>query len=134
MNVFERDFFTDPEIIQDPIPYYRALHERGPVVREPHKGVFMLSRIDEILEIYYQLDITLVVTLATCDGDPLVAGRLGALRGDEIGGRPCAPVVQRGSPERCPPAAAAPDRSAPVRDQRSGLSPSRARAISWAHG
>ena len=43
MNVLERDFFTDPEILQDPLPYYRALHERGPVVREPHKGVFMLS-------------------------------------------------------------------------------------------
>src|SRR5262252_7682127 len=52
MNVLERDFFTDPEIIQDPLPYYRALHERGPVVREPHKGVFMLSRVDEILEVY----------------------------------------------------------------------------------
>ena len=52
MNVLDRDFFTDPEIIQDPIPYYRALHERGPVVREPQKGVFMLSRIDEILEVY----------------------------------------------------------------------------------
>src|SRR5262249_42478251 len=52
MNVLDRDFFTDPEILQDPLPYYRALHERGPVVREPHKGVFMLSRIDEILEVY----------------------------------------------------------------------------------
>jgi cytochrome P450 len=52
MSVLERDFFTDPEIIQDPLPYYRALHERGPVVREPHKGVFMLSRTDEILEVY----------------------------------------------------------------------------------
>jgi len=52
MNVLERDFFTDPEILQDPIPYYRALHARGPVVREPHKGVFMLSRTDEILEVY----------------------------------------------------------------------------------
>ena len=52
MDVLERDFFTDPEILQDPIPYYRALHERGPVVREPHKGVFMLSRADEILEVY----------------------------------------------------------------------------------
>jgi len=52
MNVLERDFFTDREILQNPIPYYRALHERGPVVREPHKGVFMLSRIDEILEAY----------------------------------------------------------------------------------
>jgi cytochrome P450 len=52
MKVLDRDFFTDREILQDPIPYYRALHERGPVVREPHKGVFMLSRIDEILEVY----------------------------------------------------------------------------------
>jgi len=52
MNVLERDFFTAPEILQDPIPYYRALHARGPVVREPHKGVFMLSRTDEILEVY----------------------------------------------------------------------------------
>jgi cytochrome P450 len=52
MNVLDRDFFTDPDILQDPLPYYRALHERGPVVREPHKGVFMLSRIDEILEVY----------------------------------------------------------------------------------
>ena len=52
MSVLERDFFTDPEILQDPLPYYRALHERGPVVREPHKGVFMLSRIDDITEVY----------------------------------------------------------------------------------
>ena len=52
MNVLERNFFFDPQVIQDPIPYYRALHERGPVVREPHKGVFMLSRADEILEVY----------------------------------------------------------------------------------
>src|SRR5215813_3600743 len=52
MNVLERDFFTDPEILQDPLPYYRALHERGPVWREPHKRVFMLSRIYEIVEVY----------------------------------------------------------------------------------
>jgi cytochrome P450 len=52
MNVLERNFFTDPEILQDPTAYYRALHERGPVFREPHMGVFMLSRLDEIEEIY----------------------------------------------------------------------------------
>jgi cytochrome P450 len=52
MSILERDFFTDPEILEDPLPYYRALHERGPVMREPHKGVFMLSRIDEITELY----------------------------------------------------------------------------------
>jgi cytochrome P450 len=52
MNVLERDFFTDPELLQDPMPYYVALRERGPVWREPHRGVFMLSGIDEILEVY----------------------------------------------------------------------------------
>ena len=51
MNALERDFFTDPEVLQDPAPYYAALRERGPVWREPHKQVFMLSRIDEITEI-----------------------------------------------------------------------------------
>ena len=52
MNVLERDFFTDREILQDPIPYYAALRERDPVWREPHRGVFLLSGIDEILEVY----------------------------------------------------------------------------------
>jgi cytochrome P450 len=52
MNVLERDFFTDPEILENPLPYYVALRERGPVWREPHKGVFLLSGIDEILAVY----------------------------------------------------------------------------------
>jgi cytochrome P450 len=52
VNVLERDFFTDPELLQDPIPYYAALRERGPVVREPHRGVFLISGIEEILEVY----------------------------------------------------------------------------------
>ena len=53
MNVLERDFFTDREILQDPLPYYRrAARARAGRAREPHKGVFMLSRIDEILEVY----------------------------------------------------------------------------------
>ena len=52
MSVLDRDFFTDPALLQDPIPYYVALRERGPVVREPQRGVFLLSGIDEILEVY----------------------------------------------------------------------------------
>jgi cytochrome P450 len=52
MSVLERDFFTDPGILQDPVPYYRALREHGPVWREPHKGVFMVSGLDEVLELY----------------------------------------------------------------------------------
>jgi cytochrome P450 len=52
MNVLERDFFTDPGIIQDPNPYYAALHARGPVVRDPHHGVFLVSGFDEIFAMY----------------------------------------------------------------------------------
>jgi cytochrome P450 len=51
-SVLERDFFTDPGILQDPIPYYAALRQHGPVWREPHRGVFLLSGIEEILEVY----------------------------------------------------------------------------------
>jgi cytochrome P450 len=52
MNVLERDFFTDPELLQDPTPYYTALREQGPVWREPRQGVVILSGIEEILEVY----------------------------------------------------------------------------------
>jgi len=52
MHVLERDLFTDPEILQDPLPYYAALRERGPVVREPHRGVFLVGGLDEVLEVY----------------------------------------------------------------------------------
>jgi cytochrome P450 len=52
VNILERDFFSDPEIIQDPNPYYAALHELGPVVREPHHGVFLISGLEEILAVY----------------------------------------------------------------------------------
>jgi cytochrome P450 len=52
MSVLDRNFFTDPVVLQDPIPYYVALREHGPVWREPHKGVFLISGIEEILEVY----------------------------------------------------------------------------------
>ncbi len=52
MDVLDRNFFTDPELLQDPTPYYAALRERGPVWREPHQGVFLLSGIEEILQVY----------------------------------------------------------------------------------
>jgi cytochrome P450 len=56
MNAFERDFFTDPELIRDPTPYYAALRELGPVVREPHHGVFLVSGIEEVLAVYADHD------------------------------------------------------------------------------
>ena len=56
MNAFERDFFTDPDLMLDPAPYYAALRERDPVVREPHRGVFMVSGIEEVLALYADYD------------------------------------------------------------------------------
>ena len=56
MDVFERDLFTDPELIQDPAAYYAELRLRGRVVREPHHGVFLVSGLEEILGIYGDLD------------------------------------------------------------------------------
>jgi cytochrome P450 len=56
MSILERDFFTDPDILQDPRPYYAALHERGPIWREPHRGVFMLSGLEPLLEVYANYD------------------------------------------------------------------------------
>ena len=56
MNILQRDLFTDPELIQDPAPYYAALRERGPVMHEPHHGVFLVSSLDEVLSIYADLD------------------------------------------------------------------------------
>jgi cytochrome P450 family 150 subfamily A5 len=55
-TVLERNFFTDREVLQDPVPYYRALRAQGPVWREPHMGVFMVSGLDELLELYRDHD------------------------------------------------------------------------------
>jgi len=52
VNVLDRDFFTDPELTQDPTPYYAALRRLGPVFREPHHGVFMVSGMEEMLAVY----------------------------------------------------------------------------------
>ena len=52
MNPLERDFFTDPELMRDPTPYYRAQHERGPIFQERFKDVFMVSGLEEVLGRY----------------------------------------------------------------------------------
>lgn len=51
-GVLDRDFFTDPELLQDPTPWYRAVREKGPVWREPCRGVVVLSGLDEVLQVY----------------------------------------------------------------------------------
>jgi cytochrome P450 len=56
VNALERDYFTDPELLRDPTPFYAALRELGPVVREPHHGVFLVSGLEEILAVYADHD------------------------------------------------------------------------------
>jgi len=54
--ILDRDLFTDPELVQDPVPYYEALRSQGPVVREPHHGIYLVWGLEEILSVYADLD------------------------------------------------------------------------------
>src|SRR5688572_27621082 len=46
------DFFHAGPLYHDPYPYYEYLRERGPVWREPHQGVVMVTGYDEALAVY----------------------------------------------------------------------------------
>jgi cytochrome P450 family 150 subfamily A5 len=47
------DFFRAGPLYQDPYPYYEYLRQHGPVWREPHHGVVMVTGYDEALEVYH---------------------------------------------------------------------------------
>ena len=47
------DFFRAGALYQDPYPYYEYLREHGPVWREPHHGVVMVTGYEEALEVYH---------------------------------------------------------------------------------
>ncbi len=46
------DFFREKSLYQDPYPYYEYLREHGPVWREPHHGVVMVTGYAEAIEVY----------------------------------------------------------------------------------
>jgi cytochrome P450 len=46
------DFFRAGALYQNPYPYYEYLRKHGPVWREPHHGVVMVTGHDEALEVY----------------------------------------------------------------------------------
>jgi cytochrome P450 len=46
------NFFTNPEVVADPFPYFEALRAECPVVREPHHKVMMVTGYNEALQIY----------------------------------------------------------------------------------
>jgi cytochrome P450 len=50
------DFFRAGRLYQNPYPYYEYLREHGPVWREPHHGVVMVTGYPEALEVYHDTD------------------------------------------------------------------------------
>jgi cytochrome P450 len=56
------DYFTDPSLVEDPYPYLRWLHSRGPVVRLPHHGVVAVVGYAEALAVYRDTD-----TFSSCN-------------------------------------------------------------------
>jgi len=45
------DFFRARDLYQDPYPYYEYLRAHGPVWREPHHGVVMVTGYDEVVSV-----------------------------------------------------------------------------------
>jgi cytochrome P450 len=74
------DFFRAGALYQDPFPYYEYLRGHGPVWREPHHGVVMVTGYDEALEVYHD-----TTTFSNCNA---VAGPFATwpvpLEGDDI--------------------------------------------------
>jgi len=50
------DFFRAGPLYQNPYPYYEYLREHGPVWREPHRGVVMVTGYDEAIQVYHDTD------------------------------------------------------------------------------
>lgn len=46
------NFFTSPEVVANPFPYFDALRSECPVRREPHHNVMMVTGYDEALQVY----------------------------------------------------------------------------------
>jgi cytochrome P450 len=46
------DFFRTKPLYQDPYPYYEYLRDHGPVWREPHHDVVMISGYEEAMAVY----------------------------------------------------------------------------------
>jgi cytochrome P450 len=46
------DYFRAGPLYQDPYPYYEYLRSHGPVWREPHRGVVMVTGFEEAMGVY----------------------------------------------------------------------------------
>jgi cytochrome P450 len=50
------DFFRAGPLYQNPYPYYEYLRGHGPVWREPHHGVVMVTGYEEAVEVYHDTE------------------------------------------------------------------------------
>src|SRR5689334_12122141 len=50
------DYFSDPEVAQDPYDYLDYLRSHGPVFREPHHGVVAVTGYSEVLAAFKDTD------------------------------------------------------------------------------
>jgi cytochrome P450 len=75
------DFFRTNSLLVDPYPYFAYLRERGPVWREPHHGVVLVTGYDEAIAVYRDPD-----TFSSCNS---VSGPFPGfpvpLEGDDVG-------------------------------------------------
>jgi cytochrome P450 len=62
ISLSDTDFFLDPSVLADPYPYYDLLREQGPLYREPHHGVVIVTGYDEARTIYAD-----VATFSSCN-------------------------------------------------------------------
>ncbi|HZQ31204.1 MAG TPA: cytochrome P450, partial [Mycobacterium sp.] len=46
------DFFRDEQLVENPYPYFAALREKCPVIREGHHGVTMVTGWQEAVDVY----------------------------------------------------------------------------------
>jgi cytochrome P450 len=56
------DYFRAPAIYQDPYPFYEYVREHGPVWREPHRDVVMITGFQEAMAVYNDPD-----TFSSCN-------------------------------------------------------------------
>jgi cytochrome P450 family 150 subfamily A5 len=51
------DFFRATALYQDPYPYYEYARSHGPVWREPHRGVIMVTGFEEVMSVYNSAEV-----------------------------------------------------------------------------
>lgn len=56
MKAAERDYFSDPEIVQDPHEYFAAARAEAPLWREPYHNVLLVTGYEQILEVLTRND------------------------------------------------------------------------------